>query len=225
MTITSWPSCGASNAGKPSEGDLADDGRGLRSDSASEIERLFKVTSDVSGDEVDCFLADLTEEQLRDAPTIAPDSKHAPQATLDTDSVDAVVKNDSHKIGRYTIVGQLGRGGQGEVYRAIHPNLPIELAIKVSVEPMDEAYHQTLKDEAQVLCDLEHPNIARIRDLDFEEGRPFVVLDFNSRSIATRAARLRRDPARTIGCLAGDSLPCYRFCTSARHRSLGSQAR
>ena len=35
-------------------------------------------------------------------------------------------------IGRYPVVAPLGRGGQADVFRGIHPTLPIEAAIKQS---------------------------------------------------------------------------------------------
>ena len=107
------------------------------------------------------------------------------------------------KVGRYTIVQQLGRGGQGAVYRAVHPNLPIELAIKISVKPLSKAHHQALKEEAEILCDLDHPNIARVRDLDFDQGRPFLVLDFiRGRSLRELLSVGEIDPVQVIDWLA-----------------------
>ncbi len=82
------------------------------------------------------------------------------------------------EIGRYTVLQELGRGGQGAVYRAAHPTLPIEVAIKVGVRQLSESARQAMLDEAHVLCDLDHPNIAKIRDLDFDaDGCPILVLD------------------------------------------------
>ncbi|QEG43830.1 serine/threonine-protein kinase [Roseimaritima ulvae] len=109
-----------------------------------------------------------------------------PQETADT-SVDLdqtlttgplAAATDPLRIGRYTVVQCLGKGGQGAVYRAVHPRLPLELAIKISAHTVDAAAHQALQDEAQILCELEHPHIARVRDLDFDSGRPFLVLDY-----------------------------------------------
>ena len=82
------------------------------------------------------------------------------------------------RVGRYTVVQKLGSGGQGIVYRAIHPTLPIEVAIKVSAQPLDERFHKSLKEEVLVLNELDHPGIARVRDFDIEDGRPFLVMDF-----------------------------------------------
>ncbi|MEM9364450.1 MAG: serine/threonine-protein kinase [Planctomycetota bacterium] len=93
------------------------------------------------------------------------------------------------KIGRYTIIGAIGKGGQGAVYRGAHPTLPVEVAIKVARHRFDSQAQASLRSEATVLCDLDHPNIARVRDLDFDQGRPFVVLDY----IRGRSMRERLD--------------------------------
>lgn len=82
------------------------------------------------------------------------------------------------KIGRYTVLSGLGRGGQAEVYRGVHPTLPIEVAIKLAHESLPESQRLALQQEAHILCDLDHPQIARIRDFDFDDGHPFLVLDF-----------------------------------------------
>jgi serine/threonine protein kinase len=80
-------------------------------------------------------------------------------------------------VGRYPILSKLGSGGQATVYRAVHPNLPVEVAIKRMHEQVDKQARLALKQEAHVLCDLDHPNIARVRDFDFDVGRPFMVMD------------------------------------------------
>ena len=96
---------------------------------------------------------------------------------------------DRQTIGRYTIIGKLGSGGQADVYRAVHPTLPIEVAIKLSHFAISAKAREALREEAHILSDLDHPNIARIRDFDFDEGRPFMVLDFiRGRSLGQIAA-------------------------------------
>lgn len=83
------------------------------------------------------------------------------------------------QIGRYHIVQELSSGGQGRVYRALHPNMPLEVAIKVSVNAAKASTHDALMEESRILCDLQHPHIARILDVDFDqEDHPFVVLEY-----------------------------------------------
>ena len=84
------------------------------------------------------------------------------------------------RIGKYQIVSSLGKGGQAEVYRAVHPTLAKELVIKIgrtaaagSPDALDR-----LVAEGRVLAELEHPNLARVYDLDFDGDRPFLVMEY-----------------------------------------------
>jgi serine/threonine-protein kinase len=67
-------------------------------------------------------------------------------------------------IAHYRIVGKLGAGGMGEVYRAVDTRLGREVAIKVlsAAFAEDPARMARFEREAQVLASLNHPNIAAI---------------------------------------------------------------
>jgi tRNA A-37 threonylcarbamoyl transferase component Bud32 len=83
-------------------------------------------------------------------------------------------------IGKYRIVAPLDEGGQAWVYRAVHPELYKELVIKLGRRPLvaDPVGQERLVAEGRLLADVEHPNLARVYDLDFHEGRPFLVLEY-----------------------------------------------
>jgi hypothetical protein len=68
------------------------------------------------------------------------------------------------RLGAYEIVGLLGAGGMGEVYRARDPKLQREVAIKILPERFaaDRDRLARFQREAQVLASLNHPNIAAI---------------------------------------------------------------
>src|SRR6202047_2174583 len=72
------------------------------------------------------------------------------------------------RLGNYDIVGPLGAGGMGEVYRAKDTKLDREVAIKVL--PAALAQHPDrlarFEREAKVLASLNHPNIAAIYGLE-----------------------------------------------------------
>jgi Protein tyrosine and serine/threonine kinase len=91
-----------------------------------------------------------------------------PKRTNRFPPVSETTVNNRKSIGRYTIVGTLGRGGQADVFRGIHPTLPIEVAIKLTRKTLSDKARDALKEEAHILCDLDHPHIARIRDFDFD---------------------------------------------------------
>ena len=67
-------------------------------------------------------------------------------------------------FGPYRIVGKLGAGGMGEVYRARDTNLEREVAIKVLPEVWagDPERLARFRREAQVLASLNHPHIAQV---------------------------------------------------------------
>ena len=66
------------------------------------------------------------------------------------------------RLGAYEIVGVLGAGGMGEVYRARDSKLDREVAIKVLPDAVadDPVRLARFEREAKVLAALSHPNIA-----------------------------------------------------------------
>lgn len=84
------------------------------------------------------------------------------------------------QIGRYRITAYLSGGGQGDVFRAIHPTLNREVVIKWGRCCFGDGAPevQALLREGRILAQLDHPNLVRVHDLDFHEGCPFLVLDF-----------------------------------------------
>lgn len=84
------------------------------------------------------------------------------------------------QIGRYRITAYLSGGGQGDVFRAIHPTLNREVVIKWGRCCFGDGVPevQALLREGRILAQLDHPNLVRVHDLDFHEGCPFLVLDF-----------------------------------------------
>jgi serine/threonine-protein kinase len=83
-------------------------------------------------------------------------------------------------IGNYRVVGQLGQGGMGTVYRAEHPDIGRNVAIKVvnaqySIQPVVMA---RFKAEALSVNRIGHPNIIDISDFgSLPDGRPYFVME------------------------------------------------
>ena len=82
-------------------------------------------------------------------------------------------------VGRYRILGTLGTGGMGVVYRAHDPSLVREVAIKMlhPAAPGDEAAHQRFVAEAQTLSQLNHPNICTVYETGEIDGRAFIAME------------------------------------------------
>jgi eukaryotic-like serine/threonine-protein kinase len=84
------------------------------------------------------------------------------------------------KIGPYTVVSQLGRGGMGVVYKAHDQALNRFVAIKVLTENLteDQTFLQRFVREAQAAAGLSHPNIVQIYSIGEDEGRPYFVMEY-----------------------------------------------
>ena len=81
-------------------------------------------------------------------------------------------------IGKYLVVDQLDEGGQGQVYRVIHPKLGQDMVLKLGRQPVGDDERASLVAEGRLLVDLEHINLVRIYDLDFHDDRPFLVMEY-----------------------------------------------
>ncbi len=102
--------------------------------------------------------------------------------------------NPGTRIGSYEIIGPLGAGGMGLVFRARDVRLGREAAVKVL--PADLTAHAEslarFEREAKTLASLNHPNIAVIYGLEESAGVPHLVLELIDGE--TLAARLARGP-------------------------------
>ena len=83
------------------------------------------------------------------------------------------------RLGNYEIVGLLGAGGMGEVYRARDTKLNREVALKVVPEAMakDPQRMARFEREARTLASLNHPNIAAIHGLEESSGVTALVME------------------------------------------------
>jgi serine/threonine-protein kinase len=87
-------------------------------------------------------------------------------------------------IGKYRILGLLGRGGMGVVYKALAPVTGRIVAVKV-LSPAEvlldlwgEArLRERFLAEAAILGAVSHPNLLDVWDFGEAEGRPFFVMD------------------------------------------------
>jgi WD40 repeat protein len=79
----------------------------------------------------------------------------------------------------YEVLGTLGRGGMGVVYRARHLGLdrPVALKMILAAGHADEAEVTRFLAEAQALAALQHPNVVQVHDSGRHDGRPFMALE------------------------------------------------
>ncbi|MGE5235876.1 MAG: serine/threonine-protein kinase [Acidobacteriota bacterium] len=86
------------------------------------------------------------------------------------------------RIGHYTIVSELGRGGMGVVYKAHEESLNRFVAIKVLGEHLsdDPTFVARFVREAQAAAGLSHPNIIQIYFIGEDGGRHYFVMEYVS---------------------------------------------
>jgi len=86
---------------------------------------------------------------------------------------------NGEKISHFLILGKLGAGGMGEVYRAEDLNLNRQVAIKVLPDAFaaDKERLARFQREAKVLASLNHPNIAAIYGLEEADGKRLLVME------------------------------------------------
>jgi serine/threonine protein kinase len=97
-----------------------------------------------------------------------------------------------NRLGAYEIVGLLGAGGMGEVYRALDARLGRYVAVKVLPEAVAADPERTARfqREAKVLAALNHTNIATIHGLEQANGEHFIVMELvEGETLADRIAR------------------------------------
>ncbi|MGH9141220.1 MAG: protein kinase domain-containing protein [Vicinamibacterales bacterium] len=86
-----------------------------------------------------------------------------------------IAKGD--QVGPYRVVGWLGAGGMGEVYRARDPRLGRDVAIKLIPEAIaaDANRVRRFEQEARAAGQLNHPNVLVVYDVGHHDGAPFIV--------------------------------------------------
>src|SRR5262245_19233090 len=83
------------------------------------------------------------------------------------------------RLGAYQILGQIGAGGMGEVYRARDPRLGRDVAIKILpyAYTADPDRLARFEREARVLASLNHPNIATIHGVEEAQSTRALVME------------------------------------------------
>src|SRR5690242_10356664 len=86
------------------------------------------------------------------------------------------------KVGRYEIVGELGRGAMGVVYRAIDPNIGRTVALKTTRLDVDHVERDELlrrfRNEAHAAGQMNHPNIVTVHDADECDGLFYIAMEY-----------------------------------------------
>ncbi len=115
------------------------------------------------------------------------------------------------RFGPYQILGGLGAGGMGEVYRARDTRLGREVAIKIlpADRLSDPARRARFEKEARAASALNHPHIVTIHEISCAEGIDFIVMELvpgKTLDVVIPRQGMRLDEALRIAIPLADAL-------------------
>jgi serine/threonine protein kinase/Tol biopolymer transport system component len=96
------------------------------------------------------------------------------------------------RLGPYEIVGAIGAGGMGEVYRARDTRLERDVAVKVLPQHLanDPRLKQRFEREARTVSSLNHPHICALYDVGHEDGTDYLVMEYlEGETLAARVGK------------------------------------
>lgn len=137
------------------------------------------------------------------------------------------------KLGRYVILEPVGRGGMGEVYAAIDPQLDRRIALKVlrsapQLGPRSEGHSPPadlrLLREAQAMARLSHPNVIAVHDVGTFHGNVFLAMELVDGSTLSAWLKQRHSAAEVLRVFleAGEGL-CAAHAAGLVHRDFKPQ--
>jgi len=135
------------------------------------------------------------------------DNSHPPQPsqTSGATRTDEIILH-----GTYQLVRQLGYGGMGVVYEAVHTRLPGRFAVKVLLRSLlahPEALARFAR-EAAIMSELRHPHVVQIVDFNVtDEQQPYFVMEFLDgqdldTELAQRGALPLHETVSMVGAIA-----------------------
>ena len=105
------------------------------------------------------------------------------------------------RLGPYEVVGPIGAGGMGEVYRARDTRLDRAVAIKVLPSELgsDPEFRARFEREARAISQLQHPNICTLHDVGRHDDTDYLVLEYlEGETLAARLERGTLDPGAAL---------------------------
>ncbi|BDC51080.1 hypothetical protein F183_A33960 [Bryobacterales bacterium F-183] len=100
--------------------------------------------------------------------------------------------------GRYRILGMLGKGGMGEVYRATDLTLGQSVALKFLIRGAanNEKWLERFHGEVRIARQISHPNVCRVYDIGEDDDVPFLSMEYvDGDDLATLLVGIGRLPA------------------------------
>src|SRR3954470_20476351 len=89
-------------------------------------------------------------------------------------------KHKGFRLGKYKLLGQIGKGGMSSVYLAEHELMRRRVAVKVLPKNRvgDSSYLERFRLEARAVARLDDPNIVRAYDIDNDGDVHYIVMEY-----------------------------------------------
>ena len=130
---------------------------------------------------------------LRRSPSSVPVGRLASSESIE----DGTFEAGRVLVERYRIIGLLGRGGMGEVYRADDLTLGQPVALKFLPRALDDdtARRERFFAEVRLSRQVSHPNVCRVYDVGQIDGRLFLSMEYvDGEDLASLLRRIGRPP-------------------------------
>jgi WD40 repeat protein/serine/threonine protein kinase len=158
-------------------------------------------------------------------PTLAPDRAQGPTpAEPQVVAAERASASALPTVPGYEILGTLGRGGMGVVYKARQVGLNRVVALKVILTGAhaSEPDRQRFRTEAEAIARLNHPNIVQVYDVGENNGFPYFSLELCSGNSLAQKLDGTPLPARLAARLCEQlaEAVAYAHCQGIIHRDL-----
>ena len=106
-------------------------------------------------------------------------------------------------VGAYRIIEQIGVGGMATVYKAYHPALDREVAVKILPAHLaaDPTFFERFRREARAVAKLEHPHILPVHDFGQEGNLSYLVMRYVPAGTLKQALAQPLDLARVVNLI------------------------
>lgn len=118
------------------------------------------------------------------------------------ESFSSMVRSVGSRIGEFTLIREIGRGGMGIVYLAEDSVLGRTVALKILASQALSSEHDVarFRTEAKAAARLAHPGIVPVHRYGEQDGTHYIVMEFvEGETLADRLERLRRSGAQPGG--------------------------
>lgn len=145
---------------------------------------LVKRSELVSDDQLESFLTKLAAERggsLPEAPEEMVDQMVAAGLLTEWQSKKLLAgKYRGFRLGKYKLLGEVGKGGMSAVYLAEHILMRRQVAIKVlpKARVKDASYLDRFRLEARAVAKLDDPHIVRAFDIDNDGDTHYIVMEY-----------------------------------------------